>query len=653
MASTRRLAAVMFTDTVGFTESVQADEALTLELLAEQQELVRSTLAAHGGQEVKSTGDGFLIEFDSALNAVLCAVEIQHRIGERNATSGRTPVLVRIGIHLGDVERRGSDILGDAVNIAARIEPMAEPGGVCVSGAVREQVWNKIPYALEPLPPAALKGLRGTTELYRLELPPAAEERPAVRTDAVRLAVLPFVNMSPDAQDEYFADGLTEEVITELSRVAGLRVIARTSVMRYKGTRTAVDVIGRELHVGMVLEGSVRRAGDRIRITTQLIDAQSQEHLWADRFDRDLVDIFEIQSEIAGQVAGSLGVKLVGVPLSARPPTRNIEAYALYLKGRTLWNSRASDSVREALECFQKATEVDPGFGLAFSGIADCYSVLVDRNELGWAATRPKALAAARRAVELSPDAAEAHASLGFLFDLEYEWDAGGREFRRAIEIAPNYAAAHHWYHMNLVDLGIFDDAETEITVAEQGDPASPAILHLSATFHAFRGRAEEALNGWNRVLELGGGLTDWVLFSKGVFLHGLGRREEAAATAAMLDALVATGGVPSEIDRVLIPAALRAVLGDRGAGEAALNVLLRENSAGNALPGELLPLYAAMGDADRFYEWLFRAIDDRSFNLYGLRVHPLYAAMRSDARYREALDRLRIPPAGSAAGRS
>lgn len=239
----------MFTDTVGYTASTQANEGRTLDLLRQQVELVRPLLAVHQGREVKSTGDGFLVAFDSALKATQCAVSIQRRIHERNMEGGLAPIRIRIGIHLGDVVQSGTDILGDAVNIAARIESIAEPGGISVSGAVHEQIRNKIPEQLEKLAPTALKGLQVPMEIYRIVLPWTVPDTSPASAVPTGLAVLPFSNISPDPKDEYFADGLTEELISVLSQLRDLRVIARTSVMPYKATSKGVSQIGAELGV--------------------------------------------------------------------------------------------------------------------------------------------------------------------------------------------------------------------------------------------------------------------------------------------------------------------------------------------------------------------------------------------------------------------
>ena len=370
----------MFTDTVGFSAAAQSDESAALRLLAEQAEVVRPVFQPFEGREIKSTGDGFLVEFESALRATQCAIEIQRRLHERNSRPGTVPIKVRIGIHLGDVEQRGSDIFGDAVNIAARVEPEAEPGGVCVSQQVYDQVRAKLPNSFEKLPPRELKNLRFPVELYRVVLSWGPPVTTTPLEGAPRIAVLPFVNFSPDPSDAYFADGLTEEMISGLSQLRAIRVLARTSVFSYKSTTKSVAQIGAELGVGSVLEGSVRKSGDRVRITAQLIDARSQEHLWSQTYDRKLDDIFAVQTEVARRVARALKIRLQRSE-SARLEGRHLprpDSYLAYLKGRTLlrgqWGEQNFRAARAELE---RAIELDPSNAWAYSGLADVLQRLV------------------------------------------------------------------------------------------------------------------------------------------------------------------------------------------------------------------------------------------------------------------------------------
>ncbi|HYB77722.1 MAG TPA: adenylate/guanylate cyclase domain-containing protein, partial [Thermoplasmata archaeon] len=303
---TRRLAAIMYTDVVGFTASAQANEADALARLREQEGIVRPLFKPYKGREIKSTGDGFLIEFESALGALECAVEIQRRMRERNSRKPGLPLELRIGIHVGDVEESGGDIFGDAVNVASRIVPLADPGGICLSGQVFDHVQNKVALQLDKLSAPALKGVRGRMDVYRVVLPGAFEERSEGGSALPRIAVLPLANISPDPKDEYFAEGLTEELITVLSQLKGLRVISRTSVNQYRGTSKTVAQIGTELGADSVLEGSVRKAGDQLRIAVQLIDPRTDEHRWTQTYDRKLENVFAIQAGVAERTATAL-----------------------------------------------------------------------------------------------------------------------------------------------------------------------------------------------------------------------------------------------------------------------------------------------------------------------------------------------------------
>ena len=643
MPAVRRLTAIMFTDTVGSTTTAQANETLALRLRDEQHELVRPVFSSHGGREVKSMGDGFLVEFSSALRAVECAIDIQRRIHQRNSQKGRPFIELRIGIHLGDVEERGSDIVGDSVNVASRLEPLADPGGICISEPVFGQVRNKIPNQFQKLDSPRLKNVQFPLDVYQVIL--SSTEGPAVtRTlDMTRVAVLPFSNISPDPNDAYFADGLTEEVISELSRNIGLRVIARTSVMRYRDAPKSVKDIGRELQVGVVLEGSVRKAGNRIRITAQLIDSASEEHLWSERFDRDFTDIFEIQSEIAKNVAAALGVRLAGVQVRGRPPTRNLDAYSQYLKGRSLWNQRSTESVYRALGEFEQAASKDPSFAQAYSGIADCYSILTDRSEMAWSEARPKAMAAALKAVELSPELAEPHASLGLIFHTGAQWESAEREFRRAIELAPGYASAHQWYFLLLVATGRLEEAGTELTRATEADPLAPIIIANAAQFAAFHGRDLDAVKLWDQAIELAPGLRDWFLFSKTAFYARRGRREEAEASLRDLASLLEKNGTPSELDRIWMLATLQAMLGRPEQAHTALELLPPLLDQGRVTPLEIASVYAGLGDIDHCYEWLYHSIEALYVNIYNVRLHPLYDGVRADHRFAELLRACRV----------
>jgi adenylate cyclase len=303
----------MFTDMAGYTALGQENEHASLELLEGHRQLLRPLFSKHAGREIKTMGDAFLVEFHSALEATLCAIDIQSTVHSRNLERGEK-LQVRVGIHVGDVVHQGNDVLGDAVNIASRIEPLAMPGGICLSEQVHDQIRNKVPYQLIKIQAGPLKNVRERFDVYKVVLPwdrsdAGAETSP--RLDRRRVAVLPFVNISPDPADEYFADGMTEELISTMSRIRGLSVIARASVMGYKGGQKKISDVAKELEVGTVLEGSIRKAGNRLRITVQLIDSQTSDHRWAESYDRELRDVFAVQSEISKTVAEALEVQFM------------------------------------------------------------------------------------------------------------------------------------------------------------------------------------------------------------------------------------------------------------------------------------------------------------------------------------------------------
>ncbi len=634
MAPGRRLAAVMFTDTVGFTASTQANEGRTLELLAQQTELLRPLLALHQGREIKSTGDGFLVEFDSALKAVQCAVNIQRRIFERNAEGGHAPIRIRIGVHLGDVVQTGADILGDAVNLAARIEPLAEPGGVCVSGAVYEQVRTKVTERFDRLEPKALKGVELPMEVYRIV--PAWEGGGAGRAeegshspDRTRIAVLPFANISPDPNDEYFADGLTEELISNLSLVPGLKVIARTSVLGYKKGEKKVATIGKELGVGTVVEGSVRRAANKIRVTVQVIDVATEEHLWTAKYDDDLDDIFAVQSEIATKVASSLPGSLtkpqISVPELERP--KETLAYFSYLQGQALIWRTDQPSLRKSVEHFQKAIESDPTFARAYAGLARAYINLGNEGYLTWTGSIEMGQAAAERASKLDPDLAEAHALLGELaFMADAPAEILDRELRRALELNPNLAPAHSILSSLAGSFGIMESYILEAEEAYRLDPLSPPMIRRQGEAYFNSGRYEEALAHWKKHIE-----SDPIDAYRGLAEHYMltGDFERAESMVRELERVA-----PNSDPAVLCRGYLAARTGDRDTAVRMIAKIDELFKKGTSRQSSIGFIYYALGDLDRFFEYMFAAAKNHTMQAVRVRLSPLFAAARRDPRF-------------------
>ena len=408
MSQTRRLAAILAADVAGYSRLMGADEEGTLERLkALRRELLDPKIAEHRGRIVKTTGDGVLVEFASVVDAVRCAVAVQQAMPERNTgVAADNRIELRIGINLGDVIVEGDDLYGDGVNIAARIEALADPGGVFVSNTVHDQVRDRLPFVFEDLGEQQVKNIARPVRVYRVRdlthpalrrsPSPALRERvptpgaagegcpPLALPDKPSIAVLPFANMSGDPEQEYFADGMVEEIITALSRIRWLFVIARNSTFTYKGRAVDVKQVGRELGVRYVLEGSVRKAGGRVRITGQLIDALTGTHLWADRFDGSLEDVFELQDKIAVSVAGVIEPALQAAEMrrSAARPTTDLAAYDLYLRALATFFPITRERVFEALGLLEQAIAIDRHYGPALSWAAICHMQLVID---GWA----------------------------------------------------------------------------------------------------------------------------------------------------------------------------------------------------------------------------------------------------------------------------
>ncbi len=630
MAATRRLAAIMFTDMVGSTELAQDNEAEALRLRDEQEELVRPLFTAHQGREVKSMGDGFLAAFDSALRAVQCAIDIQQRLRERNAHTGIVPIHLRIGIHLGDVEVRGSDIFGDSVNIASRIEPLADPGGICITEPVFGQVQNKIPNHLEKLGLKALKNVRFPVEIYRVVLPGGAQQPVSMGSGPTRLAVLPFANISPDPRDAYFADGLTEELITVLSRLQGLLVIARTSVMPYKSTSKGVSQIGAELGVSALLEGSVRKSGDDLRIAVQLIDVGTQAHAWATSYDRKLEKVFAVQAEIAKRVAEALEVKLRPTEearLDARPSVRP-ESYLAYLKGRALLHEQSKVSIEGARREFDLAISLDPNNAAAHAGLADAlrFRGWWEESSLG-AAWDKQSRGLITRANQLDPSLSEAHASLGLMHYDDWNWAAAEREFKVAVSLNRSYSMAHLWLGTLFEEMGRADEALAEYKLAEASDPLWLSPLFLLARLFAWLGRSEEVHARVHKLGEIAPNSQEyhlslaWYHYTR----SDLSRFVQEFRRAEELDE--DPGNQP--ISRAF----LHALAGEKEQSRAILE-RVETSPVEPQFIWQLARIYAELGDLDGCFRWLETGYSRRSLSLANFRFNPRLANVRGDPRF-------------------
>ena len=638
----RRLAAIMFTDLVGYTAMAQRNESLALELLERHNTMLRSVVKQHRGREVKTVGDAFLLEFGSALEAVLCAIEIQSVLDEQNKLVGGTErILVRIGIHVGDVIHRGGDLFGDAVNIASRIVSFAEQGGICISGQVYAQVVNKLGYPLLKMSAQSLKNVEQPVDLYRVVLEPGVDAPHKSSKAWSRVAVLPFANISPDPRDGYFADGLTEEMISALSEVKGLRVIARTSVNHYKETSKTVAQIGNELGVAFVLEGSVRKAGNKVRVGAQLIEVESQEHIWSNQYDRNLNDIFSIQSDIAKKVADSLEVTLLSGERARieRKDTESTVAYVAYLKGRTLLHDRSEKAIKGAKEQFELAVREDERYAKAYSGLADIYMILGDYLFSPLPTSLEEAKKHLEKALELDPNLAEARASLANYLMYDYDFVGSENEFRRAIELNPSYASAHHWFASTLEQLGKNDEAFSEVMLAEELDPLSSAIT-LSAVYRCIStGTFDEALKRIRKLSEID---PESPLVAEAWMAYHFARKEWDEALRYLRRMIEADPDDPY-LDMDL--AYIYAVTGRRNEAFPLVERLKAVPESARTKGNLIAFVYAGLGDLDECFRWLDYAYDKREIFIGWFRRYPLLENVRSDKRFGELLKRARLPP--------
>ena len=498
MSQSRRLAAILAADIAGYSALMGSDEARTVRDLKGHQAVVLPMVGEFGGRVIDTAGDGILAEFPSVLNAVECAVVIQRKMVERNAAiEPERRMEFRIGINLGDVIYDGDRIFGDGVNVAARLEGIAEPGGICVSGKVHEEIRAKIGLPYEDLGDKQLKNIAEPVRVYGIRLGGAPRRAGPALPDKPSIAVLPFQNMSGDPEQEYFSDGMTEDLITDLSKVSGLFVIARNSSFAYKGRSVKVQEIGRDLGVRFVLEGSVRKAGNRVRITAQLIDAGSGGHLWAERFDRDLTDIFSTQDEVVEKIVGALAVKLTQgeVQRLRRRATANVQAYETWLRARELLSRSTRDAIAQAKVMYRRAIEIDASFappqaGLSLAVIAEYVS--------DWAEDPAEALNEAerwsRRACELDDQEPLSLIALGSVLLWRRDHDGALAEFRRMIALDPNSAQGHSATGLALMYAGRAAEALESFALAMRLDPHYPGIvLHFMAQTNFSLGNYEAA----------------------------------------------------------------------------------------------------------------------------------------------------------------
>jgi adenylate cyclase len=554
----RRLAAVLAADVAGYSCLMGADEVGTLAALKmHRREVVDPSIAAHNGRIVKTTGDGMLVEFASAVDAVTCAVDVQEKMAERAASGAEPRILFRVGINVGDIIIDSGDIFGDGVNIAARIENECEPGGVCLSANAFEQVRGKTGFAFDDLGERSLKNIDRPVRLFAVRVaspdgaakPSAEATKPLPLPDKPSIAVLPFENMSGDPEQEYFADGMVEEIITALSRFKWLFVIARNSSFTFKGRAVDIKEVGRRLGVRYVLEGSVRKALGKVRITGQLIDVVTGAHIWADRFERDLTDVFALQDEVTVAVVSAIQPKLLQteIAIATRRRPENLTAYDFFLRAMQQHYLTTREGLAEALRLAHRALELDPRFGLvaALAGVCHMQNVLwgyaidpqferkeavrllrlalsiddSDPETLAWASSISAFMVGdceseiemADRAVALNPNSFNAWNCRGWVYKIAGLPEEAIRSFERAVRMSPVDPQLHltlTGMGMACIELRRFDEAIVAGKKAQRQNPSYPVAYRCLASAFAHLGRDAEAREAAARVLEVDPGFT-------------------------------------------------------------------------------------------------------------------------------------------------
>ena len=523
----RRLAAILAADVAAYSRLMGVDEEGTLRLLkAHRKELVDPKITEHRGHIVKTTGDGMLVEFVSVVDAVRCAVDIQRGMVERNAdVPAESCIQFRVGINVGDIISDNNDIYGDGVNVAARLEALAEPGGIIVSRNVYDQVRDKLSFGFEDMGEQTVKNIARPIGVHRVSLventAPVVVKAAAVAAktgessaDRPSIAVLPFANMSGDPEQEYFADGISEDIITGLSKLRWFLVIARNSSFTYKGKAVDVKRVARELDVRYVLEGSVRKGGNRVRITAQLIDAATNKHIWADRYDGDLTDIFALQDEITAKVVAAIEPRLMeaeGIRSQNRSPD-DLGAWDMLIQANSLfWRLTKAES-QAAVAILRQVVEHHPTYAPAHSMLA--FMLLVSR-QVGWIVMEPQVnepAALASRAAELDDSDPWAHLSLGYVAMTRRRTDEAVEEFQRALDLNPNFAAAHGYFGFALALDGRSEQAIDHIEQAIRMSPHDPqnAIFNVAlAAAHYLAGRYTEAVSFGRKAMQQRFGLTN------------------------------------------------------------------------------------------------------------------------------------------------
>jgi TolB-like protein/Flp pilus assembly protein TadD len=632
----RKLAAIMFTDMVGYTALMQQNEQQAKINRDRHRKILSNAIQQNNGTILQYYGDGTLSIFNSAVDAVSSAIHIQQQLQED------PKIPLRIGIHTGDVVHDDEGIYGDGVNIASRIESMAVPGSVLISGKVFDEIKNHVQFKTKSYGPFQLKNVEHPTRIYGLIaegclIPDAAELKgkgaPANRS----IAVVPFVNMSTDPENEYFSDGITEEILNALVKVEGLQVTSRTSSFAFKGKNLAVKEISKQLNVTTVLEGSVRKAGNMVRITAQLINCVDDYHMWSESYDRQLEDIFEVQDEISRKIANQLRAMLTSDDKQkslVTAPTENLDAYNTYLRGAFYLSSWTPQGAKKAIEYFHKAIEMEENFSLPYSGLAYSYTMLGAMGQIAPLKAYPKGKQMAEKALELDSELAESHIAIA-LIKLFYDWDLDGAEqsLNRAKELNPGSANVYHFYALYYTARGRYEEGVKSIEQALELDPLSLIINQHYAEGLIWVGRLDEALAQIDKTLEMDHNFRP-AIETKGWIYLEMGDKDKALKcfqrfqelTGHPLKGMVGLGytyAIRGEIDK---------------AGECLEKLAQREKLEPDILLHmDYVVIYTGLKDFDKVFFHLEEGLKQKA-GIFFVKTSTIFHELRNDPRFKKLM---------------
>lgn len=632
--TSRRLAAIMFADIEGYSRMIQQDEELGKRKREEFTDILKEKSRQFGGSIVQFYGDGALVLFDSVVDAVSCSIHLQKDLIHKNK------VPVRVGIHTGDIIVDQDIVIGDSVNMASRIESMAVAGSILISGKVYDELKNQTKFKLSHLGYFDLKNISGETELLAvanegLVIPKASELKGKGKAVKQSIAVLPFMNMSNDSENEYFSDGITEEILNVLARIDSLQVTARTSSFAFKGKNEDIREIGKKLGVAYVLEGSVRKAGNRVRVTAQLINVEDGYHLWSENFDRELKDIFEVQDEISGKIADQLLSKLSLKHHKEETKSLDIAAYNLFLKGRFEFNKWSPETTKIAIEHFEEVIKIAPYFSPAYSSLANCYSFLGAMGQMLPKAAFPKMAEYNKKALKLDNSSDEAWASRA-LAEFIYDWDfeRANASFLHAFSLNNSNADTHQFYAFFKLMTGEEEQALFHANEALLLDPLSMKINVTMGDVLFFSNRLEEAIMQYEKAHEMDPSYRDvyqglgWAYYFSG---------NHSKARKIFLELELITPGKNAGIVHI---ACYYAVTGNKEKVKFYLDLLHKrqEEEKGITLAVDFLLLYVANNELDRAFEYLELCFQQRLVAFLFIEKSPLLTEMKKDTRYKELL---------------